>query len=255
MDTTRHSAKVAIVTGAAYGIGRATALRMAQEGATVVGLDISDEGLAQATAAFEEAGVSVTLVKADLTVQADVDRVVQETIATHGRVDILANVAGIMDFFLSAQNVDDETWNRVMDVNVTGLMRITRAVLPPMIEQKRGSIINVSSVGGLRGGAAGAAYTTSKHAVIGYTRSVAWSYAQDGIRCNVVCPGGVETNIGTTAYPKVEADLARLARIHGSATGQAKPDEIATLISWLASDEASNVSGAVATADGGWTAG
>jgi NAD(P)-dependent dehydrogenase (short-subunit alcohol dehydrogenase family) len=255
MDTTRHAGQVVLVTGAGYGIGRATACRFALEGATVVGLDVSDEGLRLAADELAAAGAAVTLVKADITSQADVDRVVAETIAAHGRVDVLANVAGIMDSFLAAHDVDDATWERVMDVNVTGAMRLGRAVLPGMMERKAGCIVNVASVGGFRGGAAGVAYTTSKHAVIGYTRNVAWTYQTEGIRCNAVCPGGVETNIGTTAVPRAQWDIARLAKIHAAAERQAKPDEIAALISWLASAEASNVNGAIVTADGGWSAG
>jgi NAD(P)-dependent dehydrogenase (short-subunit alcohol dehydrogenase family) len=238
-----------------YGIGRATALRFAQEGATVVGLDVSDEGIAAAQATFDAADVSIVLERADITVEADVERVVAATLEQHGRVDVLANVAGIMDRFLPAHEVDDATWERVMVVNVTGPMRLGRAVLPAMMRRHAGSIVNVASIGSLRGGAAGVAYTASKHALIGYTRNVAWTYAPEGIRCNAVCPGGVDTNIGTTSSPRSEWGMARLAPIHGSALRTAEPDEIAALISWLSSDEASNVNGAIVTADGGWTAG
>ncbi|MCC6618812.1 MAG: SDR family NAD(P)-dependent oxidoreductase [Chloroflexi bacterium] len=255
MDETRHAGRVAIVTGAGYGIGRATASRLAREGAVVIGCDVSDEGIASAREEFEAAGLSVALEQADVTDQVAVDRLVQGVLERHGRIDILANVAGIMDWFLPAHEVDDATWNRVLDVNLAGPMRLTRAALPSMMEQKSGSIVNVGSVGGLRGGAAGAAYTASKHALVGYTRSVAWTYHADGVRCNVVCPGGVETNIGTTAQPRSQWGMAQLGPIHASATGMAKPDEIATLISWLASGEASNVNGAVVVADGGWSAG
>lgn len=255
MDTTRHAGQVVVVTGAGYGIGRATALRFAKEGATVVGLDISDEGLRLAAEEFEAAGVKVTLRRADITSQADVDRVIDETVAAHGPVDVLANVAGIMDFFLAAHDVDDATWTRVMDVNVTGPMRLGRKVLPAMMERKSGCIVNVASIGGFKGGAAGVAYTASKHAIIGYTRNVAWTYQTEGIRCNAVCPGSVETNIGVTAAPWAEWDLARLAKIHATAGRTAKPDEVAALISWLASAEASNVNGAIITADNGWSAG
>jgi len=255
MDTTRHTDRVVLVTGAAYGIGRAAALRFAREGAIVLGMDVNEDGLVLAADEFAAAGVEVTLRKGDVTDLTDVDGAIDALVAAHGRIDVLANVAGIMDFFLPAHEVDDETWARVLAVNVTGPMLLCRRVLPLMMSQKSGSIVNISSAGGLRGGAAGCAYTTSKHALIGYTRSVAWTYQSEGIRCNVVCPGGVATNIATTSYPKSQWGLEQLARIHASGTRMAQPDEIATLISWLASDEASNVTGAVIAADSGWTAG
>jgi NAD(P)-dependent dehydrogenase (short-subunit alcohol dehydrogenase family) len=182
-----------------------------------------------------------------------VDRLVARALELHGRIDVLANVAGVMDAFLPAAAVDDATWRRVMTVNVDGPMMLLRAVLPGMIERHAGAIVNVASVGGLRGGAAGIAYTASKHALVGMTRSVAWYYAGDGIRCNVVCPGGVRTNI--EALPRDSEHIARLGPIHQSGRRMAEADEVATLIAWLASAEASNVNGAVIPSDGGWSAG
>lgn len=255
MDTTRHRGKVAIITGAGSGIGAATAVRMAAEGATVVGVDVNAEGLEKVRAQIEEAGGEVTIVTADITDQEAVDRVVQTTLERYGRIDVLANIAGIMDWFLPAHELDDETWRRVMAVNVNGPMLLMRATLPVMMRQKAGAIVNVGSVGGLRGAAAGFAYTTSKHALVGMTKSVAWAYRDEGIRANLVAPGGVETGIGSTSVPRSEWGMSQLAPIHASSTRMAQPDEIATLVSWLASDEASNVNGAVITADGGWTAG
>lgn len=255
VDSTRHTDQVALVTGAGSGIGRATALRLAGEGATVVGCDVNAEGLDGTLAAIRAAGHEADMLSADVTQQADVDRVVDATIANHGRVDLLANVAGIMDWFLPAHEVDDKTWRHVMAVNVDGPMMLCRKVLPGMMERKSGAIVNIASIGGLGGGAAGVAYTVSKHALIGLTHSIAWVYQTEGIRCNAICPGGVETNIGTTAVPRSEWGMARLAKIHALGERMAQPDEIASLPSWLASDEASNVNGAVVTADGGWTAG
>jgi NAD(P)-dependent dehydrogenase (short-subunit alcohol dehydrogenase family) len=255
MDTDRHRGRVALVTGAASGIGRATVLRLAAEGATVVGLDVNEEALADVQTAASDARAAVSLTTGDITNQTDVDRIVGDTLEEHGRIDLLANVAGIMDWFLPAHEVDDHTWDRVMAVNATGPLRLCRAVLPSMRERGGGSIVNVGSAASVRGGTAGVAYTASKHALLGITRSIAWMYAPDNVRCNIVLPGGVETNIGTTSIPRGEFGIGRLTPIHGTAVRMAQPDEIATLVSWLGSDEASNVNGAVVNGDGGWGAG
>lgn len=255
MDASRHTGRVALVTGAGSGIGRATALRVAREGASVVATDIAEAGLAALADELRAEGRDVATCTADIATQDGVDAVVAAALAAHGRVDVLANVAGIMDWFLPAHELDDETWRRVMAVNVDGPMMLCRALLPGMMERTRGAIVNVASVGGLGGGAAGLAYTVSKHALVGLTRSIAWTYQAEGIRACAVCPGGVETNIGTTAQPRSMWGLERLAKIHALNRRMADSDEIATLISWLASDEASNVNGAIVTDDGGWMAG
>ncbi len=252
MDTQRHAGRVAIVTGAASGIGRAVAIRLATEGATVIGCDVDADGLDQTLKAITDSGQTARTVVADVCDQADVDRVVAA--ASEGRVDLLANVAGVMDFFLPVSELDDATWDRVLAINLTGPMRLCRAVVPLMVGGGGGAIVNVSSVGGLTGSVAGTAYVASKHGVVGLTRSIAYLYAEDGVRCNAVCPGGVETNIGRTAVPKVAWAYERLEKSFASAKRMAAADEIAALVSWLGSDEASNVNGAVVTADGGWTA-
>ncbi|HEX7745093.1 MAG TPA: SDR family NAD(P)-dependent oxidoreductase [Micromonosporaceae bacterium] len=252
MDTQRHSGRVVLVTGAASGIGRASAIRFTKEGAQVIGCDVDAEGLAGTLKQLEDAGHHAQMVTADVAIPAGIDRIVAQL--GGGRVDVLANIAGIMDRFLPVTELDDATWERVIGVNLTGVMRLCRAVLPGMREAGRGVIVNIASIGGLTGSVAGTAYVASKHGVIGLTRSIAYLYAEDGIRCNAVCPGGVETNIGRTAAPSVEWAYRRLEKSFGTAVRAAQPDEIAALVSWLASDEASNVNGAVITADGGWLA-
>lgn len=253
MDPSRHMGKVALITGAGSGIGMATALRLANEGAHVVGCDVNEAGLTATLDAITATGKSATMLPGDITRQTDVDRVVDETLRAHGQIDLLGNVAGIMDWFLPAHEVDDETWNRVMAVNVTGPMMLCRKVLPAMMARRSGAIVNISSVGGLGGGAAGAAYTTSKHALIGLTRSISWTYGTEGIRCNAICPGGVDTNIGTTARPRSQWGMDKLTPWHKLGRESVGPDEIAALLSWLGSDEAKNVNGAIITSDGGWT--
>jgi NAD(P)-dependent dehydrogenase (short-subunit alcohol dehydrogenase family) len=247
MDSERHRGTHVIVTGAASGIGRATALRFAGEGASVVATDGNAEGLGALAAGHD----SITTVAGDLRNAGFIDELVGQAEAC-GAVTALANVAGVMDHFVPVGEIDDDLWARVLDVNLTAPMRLCRALLPLMTARGGGSIVNVASVAGLGGSGAGVAYTASKHAVLGLTKHIAFTYSPQGIRCNAVCPGGVATNIGTTAAPTVmwafERHMVGIAL--NERTGE--PDEIATAISWLSSAEASNVNGIAMPVDGGW---
>jgi NAD(P)-dependent dehydrogenase (short-subunit alcohol dehydrogenase family) len=251
MNEQRYAGRVAVVTGAGSGIGQAVARQLAAEGATVVGCDVDADGLASTLDLVEKDGYTATMITVDITDQADVDRLV--ALLPEQRVDLLANVAGTMDHFLPVTELDDATWDHVLAVNLTGPMRLCRAVLPLMKAHGSGAIVNVASIGGLSGAVAGSAYVASKHGLIGLTRSIANLYAEDGIRANAVCPGGVETNIGRTAAPKVPWAYQRLEKNFGRTTRMAKPAEISTLVCWLGCDEAVNLNGAVVTSDGGFT--
>ena len=242
--STRFAGRTAVVTGAGSGIGRAVVLRLAGEGARVVAADVSADRVA---AVVEEAGV--VGVTGDVSQQGDVERIVA---AAGGSVDVLANVAGIMDGFLPPHEVDDATWERVLGVNLTGPMRLTRAVLPGMLAAGRGAIVNVASEAALRASASGVAYTASKHGVLGLTRSTAVFYGPSGIRCNAVCPGAVATNL--EGMPRSEFAMGVLGKHLGAIPSVARPDELAAAICWLASDDAANVNGAVLASDGGWSA-
>ncbi|WP_433385694.1 SDR family NAD(P)-dependent oxidoreductase [Micromonospora sp. KLBMP9576] len=251
MSEQRFAGRVAIVTGAGSGIGQAVARQLAVESATVIGCDVDAEGLATTAKLVEEDGHTATMVVADITAQADIDRIVAAL--PEQRLDLLANVAGVMDHFLPVTELDDATWDRVLAVNLTGPMRLCRAVLPLMTARGRGAIVNVASIGGLTGAVAGSAYVSSKHGLVGLTRSIANLYAEDGIRANAVCPGGVQTNIGRSAAPMVPWAYQRLERSFGRVTRTATPAAISTLVCWLGSDEAVNVNGAIVASDGGWT--
>jgi NAD(P)-dependent dehydrogenase (short-subunit alcohol dehydrogenase family) len=251
MDRQRHTDNVALVTGAGSGIGRATALRLAREGAHVIGCDVSAPALEDTRAQFAADGVHVSLVTADITRQDEIERLVH---AAGPRIDILANVAGIMDHFIPLGELDDATWAHVLDVNLTGVMRLSRAVLPIMEAGGGGAIVTVASEASLGAGCAGASYTASKHAVIGLVKHIAYFYGPKGIRSNAVLPGAVNTGIGATADPRSGWAMQRATLAMATMPAAAEPDEIATLISWLASGEASNVNGACVTADGGWAA-
>lgn len=248
--TERFEGRTAIVTGAGSGIGRAVALRLAAEGARVVIADVSTDRVEAVVAEIDGAHAGRAVgVAGDVARQADVDRIVD---AAGSTIDVLANVAGIMDGFLPPHEVDDETWERVLGVNLTGPMRLTRAVLATMRPAGRGSIVNVASEASLRAGASGAAYTSSKHGLIGLTRSTAVFYGPSGIRCNAVCPGAVLTNI--EAMPRSDFAMGVLGPHLGVIPAPATAEQLAAAICWLASDDSANVNGAVLTSDGGWSA-
>lgn len=244
----RFDGRTVIVTGAGSGIGRATALRLAREGATVVATDVVESRLTELVE--ENPGLTFVTVPGDISAQEVVDRVVA---AAGGRVDGLANVAGIMDAFLPPAEVDDETWERVLRINLTAPMRTTRAVLPLMLAAGKGAIVNVSSEASLRASASGVAYTASKHAVNGLTKATAVFYKGDGVRCNAVAPGAVATNI-EAPFHSAHAGAVLGPFMQAMVTSVAEPDQLAALITWLLSDDASNVNGAVIPCDGGWSA-
>lgn len=244
----RFKDQTAIVTGGGSGIGRATVERLIKEGARVIATDVLPARLEQLAA--DLASDCLVTLAGDVTAQATSDALVA---AANGRVDILANIAGIMDSFLPAAEVDDATWQRVFDVNVTAVMRLTRAVLPLMLAAGSGSIINVASEAGLRGSSAGAAYTASKHAVIGYTKSTSFMYAPKGIRVNAVAPGAVITNIEAPMRSDWARDrIGPLMSVVMPAPVEAA--KLAAAITWLASADSANVNGIVLASDGGWSA-
>lgn len=190
----RFAGRTAIVTGAGSGIGLATAVLPDSEGARVVAADVSEQRLTDLTNQFPD--LDLVAVTDDIPQVADVERIV---IAADGKIDVLADVAGIMDGFLPAAEVGDATWDRVFAVNTTGTLRLIRAALPVMLEVGSGAIVNVPSEAGLPGSTSGVSYTASKPAVVGTTKSTAFMYGPLGIGTNATAPGPVRTNVDGTA--------------------------------------------------------
>ena len=243
----RFAGRTVIVTGAGSGIGKATAVRLAQEGARVVATDLLEARLAELTG--ERPDLDLVTVAGDISSEDTVQAVVA---AAAGRVDGLVSNAGIMDAFLPPAEVDDATWEKVFAVNVTALMRTTRAVLPLMLAAGGGAIVNVTSEASFRASASGCAYTASKHAANGFTKSTAMFYKGQGVRANAVAPGAVMTNI--EAPWKSQYAQSVLGPIMGATiTSVATSEQLAATITWLLSDDASNVNGAIVACDGGWS--
>ncbi|MFN8677423.1 MAG: SDR family oxidoreductase [Thermomicrobiales bacterium] len=252
----RLQGKVAVVTGAASGMGLAIATRFAAEGAAVVAGDWHAERLDAAVAAIRATGGIIAGVQGNIADRQTAETLIDLAVSTLGRLDVLCNNAGVMDYMQGVGELDDEVWRRVLSVNLDGPMFTSRRAVQQMRRQGSGSIINIASIGGLQGGAAGAAYTVSKHGLIGLSRNTAWMYAQEGIRCNAICPGATATNIGETMPPD-RLDPFGSARAGAYAAlipATLTPQDIADLALFLASDEARHINGAVITADAGWTA-
>jgi NAD(P)-dependent dehydrogenase (short-subunit alcohol dehydrogenase family) len=247
IDEGRFTGQTVIVTGAGSGIGRATASRIAREGGRVVAVDVSQARLDEFAA--EHAGTDIVALTADITDDAGIARIVE---AAGDTIDGLANIAGIMDDMTPVGDVSDAVWDRVFRVNVDGTMKLMRAVIPAMLAQGGGAIVNTASEAALRGSAAGAAYTASKHAVAGLTKSSAFMYGPSGIRVNAVAPGPTITIIEASFGSALGAERVQTAM--AVMPDPAEADAVAASITFLLSDDGVNVNGIIMASDGGWSA-
>lgn len=250
----RLNDKVAVVTGAGGGMGRAIAMLFAAEGARVVVADISAGAAAAVTQEIAAAGGTARAATANVAKEEDVQAMVDTAVEAFGTLDILVNNAGIMDNFVPAGALTDELWERVFAVNSTGPMRAIRKSMPIFVEKKAGVIVNIASAGGLLGSRAGAAYTASKHAVVGLTKNVGFQYAKLGVRCNAIAPGAVNTGIGKTIYNPDQFGMERAMAGINLNPKVGEPEDIARIALFLASEDSSFINGTVITADAGWTA-
>lgn len=246
--TGRLAGKTALITAAGQGIGRATALMMAREGARVFASDINERLLAETRSlAGGELDALILDVRDDKSVQA--------ALSATGPIDVLFNCAGFVhdNTILDCSDAD---WEFAFDLNVKSMFRVTRAYLPSMLERGGGSIVNISSgASSLKGAPRRFVYGTTKAAVIGFTKSVAIDFIKDGIRCNAVCPGTIESpSLEDRIKAKGDYEQARAAFIARQPMGRlGTAEEVAALVVYLASDESSFTTGAVHAIDGGWT--
>jgi NAD(P)-dependent dehydrogenase (short-subunit alcohol dehydrogenase family) len=245
--------KTAIITGAASGMGKAIAQLFALEGANVVIADLKQAEIDDVVNAIKNAGGKCIGLVCNVSIESEVKLLMDTALKHFNSVDILVNNAGVMDDFVPVDQVSTDLWNRIIGINLNGPFYTCRLAVQIMLKQERGVIINISSIGGLYGGRAGAAYTASKHAIIGLTKNIGFMYAQKGIRCNAISPGAVNTNIGkdmtpnSFGYERCVSGSSNMPRV-----GEA--DEIAKTALFLAGNDSSFINGSVVTADGGWTA-
>ena len=246
--------KTALITGAAAGIGEASARLFAREGARLVLIDLDAERLAAFTAELEKTGSIVLEIAGDVTRDEVARSAVERTLATFGRLDILFNVAGVV---LGGTLVDctDEEWQRTMDVNLKSMFLLSRAAIPAMIRQGGGSIINMGSVAGPNGVANRGAYSVSKAGVIGLTKSLAADFVKEGIRCNCICPATVDTpSLRARIASAPDPEAARRSFIARQPMGRiGRPEEIAALALFLASEDSRYMTGQALVMDGGMT--
>jgi len=254
--------KTAIVTGAASGIGQATALKFGSEGALVMCADMNEDGAAKTAARIADLGGKAASFRVDVTKEAEVQALVAETVKQWDHVDVMFNNAGI-EFGIPVTQVSEMQWDTLIDVNLKGVFLGCKHVLPQMARQKSGAIVNTASVAGLRGVAFLSTYCASKGGVVLLTKSLAVEWAQFGVRVNAVCPGVIRTpmadraiqaggGLGGAATP--EETWAALAAAHPlGRVGEA--DEVADAVTFLASDQASFITGVALSVDGGMEAG
>lgn len=246
--------KIALVTGAASGIGRATALAFGDEGATLVLLDRDAAGLEALREELAASGTTATAVVTDVSDRAQVDAAHDEAVRVHGRLDIAFNNAGITASTAVTHETSEEVYDRIMAINLKGVWLCLRAQLRHMDAARSGAIVNMASIAGMIAAPGMGPYAAAKHAIIGLTRSASVEYALRGIRVNAVAPGTVETPM-FAEFERISNDPEITDAVRdGHAIGRcAQPAEIASAVLWLASQQASFVTGSVLTVDGGFT--
>lgn len=238
--------KVAIITGSASGMGLEEAVLFAAEGAKTVIADMNAEAGEQVAANIREAGGEATFLPVNMTEADSIEKLVADTVEKYGSLDVVVNNAGIFDKYSTILDTDEDFWNLIINVNLRGIFLMAKAALPGMIERGGGTFVNIASVAGLVAGKGGAAYTASKHGVIGLTKHMVSEYAKDGIRTNAIAPGTIVTPLIKDVVANIPTDPVPMKRF-------GEPAEVAELAVFLASDEAAFMNGAIIPIDGGFT--
>ncbi len=248
----RFQDKVVLVTGAASGMGRSSCARFAAEGAMVFGIDIDEKGLQKSAEAINSNGGKMEVAVCDVSRQENCFKAVSQAVECFGKLDVLVNVAGIVRFN-HTPDVSEQDWNLVLAINLSGPMFLSQAAIPHLLESK-GNIINVASNAGLMGQAYTPAYCASKGGLLQLTKSLAMEFVKSPIRINAVCPGGTDTEMVEGARFPEDVDGSLISR-YVSIRGNGKPEDISSMIAYVASDEAKMVHGAIISVDNGMMAG
>lgn len=252
----RFNDKIIVITGASSGIGRATALRLANEGGTLVCLDVVDAALNETVALIKQQNSSsqskAEAQLCDVSNSAQVKAAIDACVKKHGRIDVLINVAGVIKLD-HATNINDDTWLKIINVNLSGTFYMCREVLPHLVNSK-GNIVNISSTSAIRGLPYGIAYGASKGGVSALTKSIAVEYAKRGVRANTVCPGSIMTDMQKQSGLPEDIDWKLIPRISAINNRFGKPDDIAGVVALIASEQdGSHINGAEYVVDGGTT--
>lgn len=253
MDKTQLTGRSALVTGGGSGIGRACAMVLAQKGATVLVSDINVEAAEKVVSEIIAIGGQAAANQCNVANLSDVNAMVEAAIANFGKLDIAVNNAGILGNEMTVDEYDTDNWNRIMSVNLNGIFYCVQAQLKHFYSKGGGAIVNIASEAALKGGTADAAYTSSKHAVAGFTKSAALEAVKHGVRINAVCPGAIETPL-VKAVMEAHPERAAMANNMMPIGRLGQPEEVAEAVAWLCSDSASLVVGQLLAVDGGWSA-